>query len=116
MQIQAQQRYPNALTKERFHIHLMVQSFKVSKSRSTLTLTKIKAMHDFTHRFALIFQSTFASAHSKSKRAYPENTSPATAREDASSIPSWHTKRRRAAKLDRKPWNTKTVATVATGT
>ncbi|KAH0765308.1 hypothetical protein KY290_003844 [Solanum tuberosum] len=30
---------------------------------------------------------------------------PATARENASSIPSWHTRRRRAAKPDRKPWN-----------
>ncbi|KAG5595008.1 hypothetical protein H5410_036240 [Solanum commersonii] len=27
-------------------------------------------MHDFTHRFALIFQSTFASAHSRSKSIF----------------------------------------------
>uniref|UniRef100_M1BIJ2 Uncharacterized protein n=1 Tax=Solanum tuberosum TaxID=4113 RepID=M1BIJ2_SOLTU len=49
-------------------------------------------------------------------RAYPENTCPATARENASSIPSWHTRRKRAAKPDRNPWKTKTVATVATRT
>lgn len=31
---------------------------------------KDEHMHDFTHRFALIFQSTFVSAHSRSKRFF----------------------------------------------
>ncbi|KAG5615141.1 hypothetical protein H5410_014965 [Solanum commersonii] len=39
--------------------------FEASESNTTLTLTKINTMYDFTHRFARIFQSTLASAHSK---------------------------------------------------
>ncbi|KAG5586056.1 hypothetical protein H5410_046490, partial [Solanum commersonii] len=32
---------------------------------------KDKHNHDFTHRFALIFQLTFSSAHLRSKRSFP---------------------------------------------
>ncbi|WMV46545.1 hypothetical protein MTR67_039930 [Solanum verrucosum] len=51
-------------------------------------------------------------------RIYPLSSKkcPATARENASFIPSRHTRRRRVAKPNRKPWNTKTVARAATGT
>uniref|UniRef100_A0A0V0HMQ9 Putative ovule protein n=1 Tax=Solanum chacoense TaxID=4108 RepID=A0A0V0HMQ9_SOLCH len=60
MQVQAQQRYSNALTKRMIpYSHTMVQSIKVPKSRSTLTVKNINTMHDFTHRFALIFQWIF---------------------------------------------------------
>ena len=50
--------------------HTMVQQFIVPKSQSTLTHThKDKHMHDSTHNFALIFQSTLVSTHSRSKRS-----------------------------------------------
>ncbi|KAG5571378.1 hypothetical protein H5410_061144 [Solanum commersonii] len=35
------------------------------ESHATLTLTKMKTMHSFTHRFSRIFQSIFVSAHSR---------------------------------------------------
>ncbi|KAG5609696.1 hypothetical protein H5410_020977 [Solanum commersonii] len=69
MQVQTQQKCSNSLTQTMIpYSHTMVQSFKALESRSTLTLTKINTIHDFTYKFALIFQSTFASAHSRSKR------------------------------------------------
>ena len=71
MQVQAQQRYSNALTQRMIpYSHTMVQQFKVPESNATLTLTKMNIMHAFTHRFARIFQSTFVSAHSRSKRSF----------------------------------------------
>ena len=45
--------------------HTILQQFIVPKSHTTLTLTKMNTMHDFTHRFALIFQPTIVSAHSR---------------------------------------------------
>ncbi|KAG5571221.1 hypothetical protein H5410_060987 [Solanum commersonii] len=42
--------------------------FKASESDATLTLTKKNTMQAFTHWFARIFQSTFVSAPSRSKR------------------------------------------------
>ncbi|KAG5580206.1 hypothetical protein H5410_050833, partial [Solanum commersonii] len=42
-------------------------STKNHQSDATLTLKKRNIMHVFTHRFALIFQSTFDSAYSRSK-------------------------------------------------
>lgn len=56
--------------KEWFHIHTMVSQFKALESDTTLTLTKKNIMHNFTHRFSRIFQSTFVSAHSRSKRSF----------------------------------------------
>ncbi|KAG5575810.1 hypothetical protein H5410_055944 [Solanum commersonii] len=44
--------------------------FKSSKSEAMLTLTKKSIMHNFTHRFSHIFQSTLASAHSRLKRYF----------------------------------------------
>ena len=44
--------------------------FKVLESISTLILTKINIMHILTRRFVLIFQSTFISAHSETKRSF----------------------------------------------
>ncbi|KAG5585675.1 hypothetical protein H5410_046109 [Solanum commersonii] len=41
-----------------------------SKSNATLTLTRMNTIHNFTHRFARIFQSTFVSTHSISKRSF----------------------------------------------
>uniref|UniRef100_M1DRA3 Uncharacterized protein n=1 Tax=Solanum tuberosum TaxID=4113 RepID=M1DRA3_SOLTU len=71
MQVQAQQRYSNALTQRMIpYSHTMVQQFKVPKSNAMLTLTKMNTMHDFTHMYARIFQSTLASAHSRSKRSF----------------------------------------------
>ena len=49
MQVQAQQRYSNALTQKMIsYSHTMVEQFKASKSQSTLALTKMNTMHDFT--------------------------------------------------------------------
>ncbi|KAG5570805.1 hypothetical protein H5410_060571 [Solanum commersonii] len=44
--------------------------FKALKSNATLTLTKMNIMHDFTNRFAHIFQSTLASANSRSQKSF----------------------------------------------
>ena len=44
--------------------------YKDPESNETLTLTKMNTMHDFTHRFSCIFQSTLTSAHSRSKRSF----------------------------------------------
>ena len=49
--------------------HTMVQQFIAPESQSTLTLKKINAMHDFTHRFARIFQLTFVLTFSRSQRS-----------------------------------------------
>ncbi|KAG5599146.1 hypothetical protein H5410_030516 [Solanum commersonii] len=38
-----------------------------SESDATLTPTKKNIIHNFTHRFSRIFQSTFVSAHSRLK-------------------------------------------------
>ena len=71
MQVQTQQRYSNALTQRMIpYSHTMVQQLIAPESQSTLTLRKINTMHDFTHRFALIFQPTIISAHSRSKRSF----------------------------------------------
>ncbi|KAG5590897.1 hypothetical protein H5410_041411, partial [Solanum commersonii] len=42
-------------------------SSSTKESDATLTLTKMKTMHAFTHRFARIFQLTFVSVFSRSK-------------------------------------------------
>ena len=39
--------------------------FKVPESISLLKFTKTSIMHELTHRFARLFQSTFVSAHSR---------------------------------------------------
>ncbi|KAG5569048.1 hypothetical protein H5410_058814, partial [Solanum commersonii] len=41
--------------------------FKALESNATLTLTNMNTIHDFTLRYAIIFQSTIVSAHSRSK-------------------------------------------------
>ncbi|KAG5577369.1 hypothetical protein H5410_057503 [Solanum commersonii] len=45
---------------------------KAPESKSTLTLKKMNTMHDFTQKSALIFQSTFLSAHSRSNRSFQD--------------------------------------------
>ncbi|KAG5631228.1 hypothetical protein H5410_002945 [Solanum commersonii] len=70
MQVQAQPRCLNALTLGMIPYSHNGSSFKASESDATLTLTKKNTMHNFTHRFARIFQSTFVSAHSRSKRSF----------------------------------------------
>ncbi|KAG5619679.1 hypothetical protein H5410_004897 [Solanum commersonii] len=46
------------------------QSIQDPKSDATLTLKKRNKMHVFTHKFALIFHSTFDSAYSRSKMSF----------------------------------------------
>ncbi|KAG5585177.1 hypothetical protein H5410_045611, partial [Solanum commersonii] len=71
MQAQAQQKYSNSLTQRMIpYSHTKVSSFKALESNATLTLKKKNTMHAFTHKFARIFQSTFVSAHSRSKRSF----------------------------------------------
>ncbi|KAG5599997.1 hypothetical protein H5410_031367 [Solanum commersonii] len=53
-----------------FASNVSSSSTKAPESNATLTLTKMNTMHNFTHRFALIFQPTFVSAHSRSKRSF----------------------------------------------
>ncbi|KAG5577050.1 hypothetical protein H5410_057184 [Solanum commersonii] len=67
MQVQAQPKCSNALTQGMISYSHNGSQFKASKSDATLTLTKKNTMHNFTHRFTRIFQSTFVSAHSRSK-------------------------------------------------
>ncbi|KAG5628685.1 hypothetical protein H5410_000402 [Solanum commersonii] len=72
MQVQGQQRYSNALTQRIIpYSHTMAQQFRALESNATLTLTKMNTMHDFTQRYARIFQSTLVAAHSRSKRGVP---------------------------------------------
>ena len=71
MKVQSQQRYSNALTQRRIpHSHITVHQFKYPESIVMLTLTKMKTIHDFTHGFAYIFQSTLVSTHSISKMIF----------------------------------------------
>ncbi|KAG5606618.1 hypothetical protein H5410_028110 [Solanum commersonii] len=68
MYIQAQPKCSNALTQRMIPYSHNGSPFKALESDATVTLTKKNRMHNFTHRFARIFQSTFVSAHSRSKR------------------------------------------------
>ncbi|KAG5606218.1 hypothetical protein H5410_027710, partial [Solanum commersonii] len=50
MQVQAQLNYSTSFTERMIpYSHIMVYSFKVPESISTLTLTKTKIVHAFTH-------------------------------------------------------------------
>ncbi|KAG5600607.1 hypothetical protein H5410_031977 [Solanum commersonii] len=69
MQLQAQLKCSNALTQRMIPSYNGSQ-FKALKSNATLSLAKMNTMHDFTHRFVRIFQSTHASAHSRSQRSF----------------------------------------------
>ena len=61
----------NSLTQRRIpHSHIIVHQFKDPESIVMLTLTKMKTIHDFTHGFAYIFQSTLVSTHSILKRVF----------------------------------------------
>ena len=44
--------------------------FKFPESILTLTLTRMNTMHELTHRFAHIYQSSFVLAHSRSKTSF----------------------------------------------
>ncbi|KAG5615190.1 hypothetical protein H5410_015014 [Solanum commersonii] len=71
MQVQAQQRYSNVLTERMIpYSHTMVQSLIAPESQSTLTLTKMNTMHDSTHRFTRIFQSTLFELTQDQKRLF----------------------------------------------
>ncbi|KAG5631713.1 hypothetical protein H5410_003430 [Solanum commersonii] len=48
--------------------HTEVNQFKIRNQMQHSHSKKRNTMHIFTHRFALIFQSTFDSAYSRSKR------------------------------------------------
>ncbi|KAG5582322.1 hypothetical protein H5410_052949 [Solanum commersonii] len=48
----------------------IASSGSTRESYATLTLTKMKIMHAFTHRFTRFFQSTFVLAFSRSKRSF----------------------------------------------
>ncbi|KAG5599833.1 hypothetical protein H5410_031203 [Solanum commersonii] len=67
MQVQAQPKCSKALTQGMIPYSHNGLQFNASKSDTMLTLTKMNTMYAFTHRFARIFQSTFVSAHSRSK-------------------------------------------------
>ncbi|KAG5620855.1 hypothetical protein H5410_006073 [Solanum commersonii] len=70
VQVQAQPKCSNALTQRMIPYSHNGSQFKVSESNAALTLTKMSTMHNFTYRFAHIFQSTFASTHSRSQRSF----------------------------------------------
>ncbi|KAG5599581.1 hypothetical protein H5410_030951, partial [Solanum commersonii] len=70
MQVQAQLKYSNAPTERMIPYSHKSSQFKASESNGTITLTKMNLMHDFTHKFAHIFHSTLASAHSRSQRSF----------------------------------------------
>ncbi|KAG5599494.1 hypothetical protein H5410_030864 [Solanum commersonii] len=72
MQIQAQPKCSNALTQRMIPYSHNDSQFKASESNAILTLTKMNIMHNFTHMFTRIFQSTLTSAHSRSQRSFKD--------------------------------------------
>ncbi|KAG5612057.1 hypothetical protein H5410_023338 [Solanum commersonii] len=63
MQVQAQPKCSNALTQRMIPYSHNGSQFKASESNATPTFTKMNTMHNFTHKFARIIQSTLALAH-----------------------------------------------------
>ncbi|KAG5585128.1 hypothetical protein H5410_045562 [Solanum commersonii] len=70
IQVQAQPKCSIALTQGLIPYSHNGSQFKASELDATLTLKKKNTLHNFTHRFARIFQSAFVLAHSLSKRSF----------------------------------------------